>query len=105
MPNVKPVSASNATHGGGAASSGKQKFTGIQILRAVAASLVIFSHLGPELSRLPYSHFNDSRHLAIVGVSGVDLFFVISGFIMIYITKREAAAGIFMKKRAVRIIP
>jgi exopolysaccharide production protein ExoZ len=69
----------------------------IQVLRGYAVILVIFVHLGFLLDQVGLKPF---------GHSGVDLFFVISGFIMVHISKnREAKPLEFMKKRIIRIVP
>ena len=57
---------------------------------------------------LPPSIFNSTPTLSTLGASGVDLFFVISGFIMAYITYNKR--GIrnvlpFIKRRLIRIVP
>lgn len=88
-----------------------KQFTGIQILRFVAAMLVVAMHTseaislrvagagpGPDWSR---------------GADGVDIFFVISGFVMAMSTAelptdgaaRLGAAWIFVKRRLLRIAP
>ncbi|TLU98222.1 acyltransferase family protein [Dyadobacter luticola] len=61
----------------------------IQILRAIAALLVVFAHF----------EFVEPA----VGGFGVDIFFVISGFIMAYIVNKNADA--FLYRRIVRIMP
>jgi exopolysaccharide production protein ExoZ len=66
------------------------RFRSIQVLRAIAALSVVAFHLSP-------AGFT-------VGAAGVDIFFVISGFIMGSVGRREAP-GEFLRKRAVRIIP
>ncbi|NOJ43682.1 acyltransferase family protein [Bradyrhizobium australiense] len=73
----------------------------IQILRAVAAYLVLFVHLRPLL---PESSIATVLHDK--GYSGVDLFFVISGFIMVYTTsRRKVSASEFLLNRVKRIVP
>ncbi|TKB30674.1 MAG: acyltransferase, partial [Mesorhizobium sp.] len=54
----------------------------IQILRGIAAALVIWVHAQELIVRdvLPHS-------IKQFGYGGVDLFFVISGFIMVHITR------------------
>ncbi|MFV3384140.1 acyltransferase family protein [Pseudomonas sp. NY15364] len=59
----------------------------IQVLRGVAALLVVFSHV----------------HFIGKGAFGVDIFFCISGFIMMYVTQRDTSH--FITKRAIRIFP
>jgi exopolysaccharide production protein ExoZ len=80
----------------------------IQYMRAVAALLVVFSHLAKELKNNTQL-FIDSINMTLLGQFGVDIFFVISGFIMFYVTRnstgdwRESVS--FLKKRFVRIVP
>lgn len=77
----------------------------IQILRAVAAWLVVFSH---------YMQFLPTRHLVSqgwenygwLGHFGVDIFFVISGFILVYsLSNRMCSAKEFFVRRFLRIVP
>jgi peptidoglycan/LPS O-acetylase OafA/YrhL len=85
-----------------------KKLLAVQALRALAASSVVAYHVLLMLGHnggysLPTRHFGET------GASGVDLFFVISGFIMIYTThesfgRPHATAG-FLRRRAIRIIP
>jgi exopolysaccharide production protein ExoZ len=75
----------------------------IQALRAIAANGVLVSHL--LIVEQKYSHSGpvlpaDARS----GAFGVDLFFVISGFIMATIA-RDASWGGFLAGRARRIVP
>lgn len=80
----------------------------IQVLRALAAIAVMFAHLhGIEVRQA-----SDSPLLAspwVSGVSGVDLFFVISGFVMVWVTRDSAASGRtaarFLFARVMRIYP
>jgi exopolysaccharide production protein ExoZ len=59
----------------------------IQILRAVAACLVVFGHCLHEAGTIAGQTGRSPLNFSIIdwGV-GVDIFFVISGFIMIYTT-------------------
>jgi exopolysaccharide production protein ExoZ len=80
---------------------GAIKLNSIQYLRAVAAFLVVFAHASTSLLEKNRSliHFE-------MGGRGVDLFFVISGFIMFYTTDvKPITAGNFYLKRLVRIVP
>jgi exopolysaccharide production protein ExoZ len=78
----------------------------VQVLRALAALVVVFAHLPAELGQLgiakPFPSF-------ILGASGVDLFFVISGFIMVYASEplfgQPGASATFFKRRLIRIVP
>jgi exopolysaccharide production protein ExoZ len=88
-----------------------QKFVGIQILRFVAAMLVVVMHLTQAVS----IHITGAGpdHYWAAGSSGVDIFFVISGFVMAAstarspsaLTARLQAAWIFLKRRFLRIVP
>ncbi|PFH13424.1 acyltransferase family protein [Burkholderia sp. JKS000303] len=82
----------------------------IQILRAVAALLVVFWHFAAAMTT--YHHapaWINSHNFAAIGNAGVDLFFVISGFIIFRTHRRDAAgraaAGRFLQRRALRIYP
>lgn len=73
----------------------------IQALRALAVTAVVLGHLQPLAEQIHPA-------LAWVGLgrAGVDLFFVISGFIMVYTTERAPlSAGAFALRRMVRIVP
>lgn len=73
----------------------------VQVLRAIAAFLVIFVHLArlAELAGLP----KDSTEF---GNSGVDLFFIISGLIMVVTTtERRLTSSQFLRHRIARIVP
>ena len=73
-----------------------QKFRSIQVLRAVAACAVVFLHAYPN-PRAPIGN-------AGYGAFGVDLFFVISGFIMAQVAQGRSA-GQFLRDRVWRIYP
>lgn len=81
------------------------KFDNIQILRAVAAITVVMSHAGQTSA----VYTTSTSHLA--GPSawlnlGVDLFFVISGFVIYFTTeKAKMSAGEFAVRRLQRIVP
>jgi len=86
-----------------------RKLPAIQILRGLAAVLVVFHHSSVLVAthNVHPSWVVDSR-LNIIGAAGVDIFFVISGFIMYYTTIQKKgirnAAG-FLRKRTLRIYP
>jgi peptidoglycan/LPS O-acetylase OafA/YrhL len=74
----------------------------IQALRGLAAFLVVFVHLErlAELAGLP-------ARATVFGNAGVDVFFVISGLIMVVTTsgKRAQTPQAFLRNRATRIAP
>lgn len=71
-------------------------------MRFIAALLVVAYHADLQLVRI----FGPDAQRAHFGASGVDLFFVISGFIMVYTTEpRPPAFAEFMKRRIIRIVP
>lgn len=79
----------------------------IQALRGIAALMVVVSHL--LIIEQKYSADQILGDWASYGMAGVDLFFVISGFIMVYVMwdrpRGIKAAGEFLWGRAVRIYP
>ena len=69
----------------------------LQALRAIAALLVVCVHLDILLGSLGLKTF---------GAGGVDLFFVISGFVMVHTTKNSPPGAMeFMTNRIARIVP
>lgn len=79
----------------------------VQVLRGLAALSVVFSHL--IVMEKKYSPDQISPESFIHGFAGVDLFFVISGFIMVYVTQNTIRGGKsvseFLFARAGRIYP
>ena len=72
----------------------------IQYLRGIAALMVVWFHAAEQLpgliTRIPNTFGN----------SGVDLFFVISGFIMVVTTTGSAISPVeFMRRRIIRVVP
>jgi len=85
-----------------------QRLDSVQMMRAVAALMVCVWHLALHTGRLYPTHFMQTlQHLPLY--AGVDLFFVISGFIMMYTTRGQfgvpGSARRFAVKRLVRIVP
>ena len=75
--------------------------TNIQLLRGVAALMVVLFHLTMQMR--PFGI--DGSQVSFLQ-AGVDIFFVISGFIMVYVARqRERGAGRFMADRIIRIVP
>ncbi|MCE0812477.1 acyltransferase [Buttiauxella sp. S04-F03] len=89
----------------------KNKIDSIQFFRCIAIALVVYAHSFDRMERYSelsnYISFSDLAHFS---RSGVDLFFIISGFIMSYITHNDVVSGkfswrSFMYKRITRIVP
>lgn len=82
----------------------------LQILRFLAACLVLFEHAQYESTTRP---FIDNSHYRVVDFffwpGGVDIFFVISGFIMYTIGSQKfgtpGAPTDFMLRRIIRVVP
>lgn len=73
-------------------------------LRAVAALAVIFYHYFVRWNEiLPYGVI--AKPIAQFGFLGVNLFFIISGFVIFMSLERCASAFIFVKRRALRLVP
>lgn len=84
------------------------KLNSIQFLRAVAALLVVYEHSMDVTNRYGASWQQKFYYLDNFGCIGVDLFFVISGFIITYVANKYIGAtqGLqFLAKRFVRINP
>ena len=79
----------------------------IQALRGIAVMLVVFLHMFATESK--YSPDQILPAFLQVGAAGVDIFFVISGFIMVTVTSHTAdqrhSAQHFLLSRATRIYP
>jgi exopolysaccharide production protein ExoZ len=78
----------------------------IQVLRAVAALAVTVAHTYPIVGR----EFGIETYPTLTtGAAGVDLFFVISGFIMVYTSEelfgKHSAPSTFFLRRLIRIVP
>jgi exopolysaccharide production protein ExoZ len=68
----------------------------IQHLRCVAAMLVVWHHATGQIAAIDTDF----------GANGVDLFFVISGFVMVATTAgRHTRPATFMKRRLLRVVP
>lgn len=96
---------------GAAAPPPRPKYLCLQALRALAALAVVAYHVGGPSgfeTKLPGgSHLMSWAYP--VGALGVDLFFLISGFLMTVTTasvpRGPASAGLFLLRRAFRIYP
>lgn len=82
-----------------------QKFLGIQVLRAIAACLVVITHS----TFYAYERLDKGMRVWERGTRGVDVFFVISGFVMVYSSQKLLAMPqgwkIFAEHRIMRIVP
>ena len=75
---------------------------GLQALRMIAATMVVFTHaLNRGADAFPNGGIARQQFLE----SGVDIFFVISGFIMVYILKPDSKPLAFWLQRFTRIAP
>ncbi|WP_173509304.1 acyltransferase family protein [Sinorhizobium psoraleae] len=81
--------------------SGRPKLHSLQILRFVAAFSVVLFHLGATYK----AEFGMERNIFLIGSSGVDIFFVISGFIIAYTADPDRGPLHFVWRRIVRIVP
>lgn len=81
---------------------------GLQIMRGIAASLVLWHHCLEESKYVSYAGA-PPEWLIRIGAAGVDIFFVISGFIMMYTNfangKECLTPTQFVKRRFLRIYP
>lgn len=79
---------------------GRRDIPAVQYLRAVAALMVVWHHAAgqvPGMAAFVPSSF---------GTSGVDLFFAISGFIMVVTTSGKPVGALeFWRRRIVRVVP
>lgn len=84
----------------------KNTIQSIQALRGIAALLVLGFHFRDKIS-LTFSNLGD--HIFINGSVGVDLFFLISGFIVFHVANNlndgAASSREFIIKRICRVIP
>lgn len=89
-------------------------FESLQFLRALAATLVCIEHILYEIF-VSFRNNPDAMPSWVTPglpfVSGVDIFFVLSGFLMVYTTQtmvggsKKSSWAVFLKKRIIRIVP
>lgn len=79
----------------------KGRIDSIQVLRAIAAYLIVVVHLGALFQHLGLDPIFK------LAAGGVDIFFVISGFIMVYTTSStpQTGPGHFLRHRLARVVP
>ena len=89
--------------------SARHKLQGIEACRGFAAVLVVFYHAGRLISLPQYYNYIPLGDFFGFGHAGVDFFFVLSGFIITLVHRRDlgrpAALGRFCYRRFVRIYP
>lgn len=84
---------------------GREKIYSIQYLRGIAAVIVAYVHGVILQIGCGTESFQQQFHY-MVGASGVDLFFTISGFVMCYVSREDAGLNDliqYIKKKFVRI--
>ncbi len=75
----------------------------LQYLRAVAALMVVAFHVSEKLGRMAGT---DGSAAFAAGLAGVDIFFIVSGFIMLATTQgKDISPADFARKRFERIVP
>lgn len=85
----------------------KPKIEGIEAARGLAAVLVVLYHAARHVAQysgeLPFGNFSAFGH------AGVDFFFVLSGFIIVFVHGRDigqpSRAGRYLQRRLTRILP
>ncbi len=77
------------------------RIVSLQILRFFAAFGVVVTHYYNEL----FLRYGYEQNYFSIGASGVDVFFVISGFIISYVAARDSSASQYFLKRIFRIAP
>ncbi len=87
-----------------------QPIHSIQVLRALAAFMVAIHHVQPDAAILAArAGLSFTRSDILPWMAGVDIFFVVSGFIMVHASQdlfgREGASRLFLKRRLARIVP
>ncbi|WP_293969100.1 acyltransferase [Sphingopyxis sp.] len=85
-----------------------KKVHSIQLMRAIAAMLVVLFHVHQAFAiRFTTPFFAAESYLFAFGAVGVHIFFVISGFIMVYTNPpgKAFAAKTFFRRRLLRIYP
>jgi peptidoglycan/LPS O-acetylase OafA/YrhL len=75
----------------------------LQVTRGVAANLVVLSHL--SIIEAKYTGGQVLPAFSLYRIAGVDIFFVLSGFIMVVVAGKGIGAIQFVWRRAARIYP
>jgi exopolysaccharide production protein ExoZ len=87
-----------------------QPIHSIQVLRALAAFMVAIHHVQPDAAVVAAgAGLGFARSDLLPWMAGVDIFFVVSGFIMVHASQdlfgRDGASRLFLKRRLARIVP
>lgn len=93
---------SASTSAGGAAAPAAPRFAWLDALRGLAALLVVFQHVGPDLLPRQAAFIHQRLDL---GIFGVFLFFLISGYIVPASLERRGDVREFWLGRIFRIYP
>ncbi len=88
----------------------KKTIYNVQILRLIASAMVLFGHVQHEAGEMPYLDLaNYTPWVPVYFAGGVDIFFVISGFIMYLLSKEQfgkpGASANFLWRRIARVAP
>ncbi len=84
-----------------------ERIVSLQILRFVAAAMVVVAHAGIAVQN-SIGHFEVAERAASVGVGGVDIFFVLSGMVIMLtgpLAHPRPTAARFTLRRFLRIVP
>jgi len=92
----------------------KRQILGLDLLRFAAALLVMWYHLAygswtfdAQFCRqigMDFSVFSGLRPFAEFGWIGVEIFFVISGYVIAF-SAESSTAGVFLESRVLRLVP
>lgn len=105
-----PLSASRSERAPAAGRTERAQLLAVQVLRAFAALAVVVFHAEYDAEVIAARAGLVLEHSELLPwMAGVDVFFVISGFIMVYTSEElfgvSGAAGFFLTRRLIRIVP
>ncbi|MEM7300603.1 MAG: acyltransferase [Pseudomonadota bacterium] len=87
----------------------RTKLLHVEALRAFAALFVVVTHALHEVSEIFAGHARYFDEKIFPGDFGVDVFFIISGFVMVYVSADKfgtaGSATVFLRRRFIRIAP